>query len=218
MLRRADNAEEVGGYLKDNDKYRRTGIIGPAVGVGEETRAATLEILKASSSAIIDADAITSFTDKPEALFAGLRKDDVLTPHSGEFVRLFDETNTAKLAAVRAASAKAGAVIVLKGADTVIAAPDGRAAINTNAPPTLASAGSGDVLAGFIAGLSAQGMPGFDAACAGVWFHGACGQAVGPGLVAEDLPKAVPTVLRSLMSPPPDAPNTDSPTGEPSDG
>ncbi len=214
MLRRADSADEVGGYLKGKDKYRRTAIIGPAAGVGEGTKAATLEILKSSSSAIIDADALMSFIDNPQELFDVLRPQDVLTPHSAEFERLFGEIGQAgSMGAARAASAKSGAVLVLKGADTVIAAPDGRACINTNAPPTLATAGSGDVLAGFIGGLMAQGMPEFEAACAGVWFHGACGQAAGMGLIAEDLPRAVPAVLRTLLAPP-----ENTQTREPSDG
>ena len=179
-------------------------IIGPAAGVGDDTRSKTLAILKSSAAAVLDADALTSFSDNSSDLFAALRSDDILTPHSGEFSRLFPDIDVAadKLAAARAASAKSRAVIVLKGADTIIAAPDGRAAINVNAPAELATAGSGDVLAGFVAGFRAQAMPGFEAACAGVWFHGACGQAVGPGLIAEDLPEAVPAVLRSLLAPP----------------
>ena len=179
-------------------------VAGPAMGVGASTREKVLAILSSKAGAVLDADALTSFAENPAELFAALRPDDVLTPHGGEFARLFpDEMKTGgKLEAVRAASKKAGCVIVLKGADTVIAAPDGRALINTNAPPDLATAGSGDVLAGFIAGLKAQGVDGFAAAGQGVWVHGACGQVVGAGLIAEDLPQAVPSVLRQLFSPP----------------
>ena len=153
---------------------------------------------------MLDADALTSFEGAAEPLFEALRADDILTPHEGEFMRLFTgliESPNARLSAARAGAAKAGCIVVLKGPDTVVAAPDGRACVNTNAPPDLATAGSGDVLAGIIAGLRAQGMPAFEAASAGVWLHGACGQAAGPGLIAEDLPSALPGVYRALLQP-----------------
>lgn len=213
MLRRADTAAEIAEHLKGGGKYPMIGIIGPAAGVGDDTRKKTIAILKSATGAVLDADALTSFAGNPADLFAALRVDDILTPHSGEFTRLFPDIDltAGNLPAARAASAKAGAIMVMKGADTVIAAPDGRAAINVNAPPELATAGSGDVLAGFIAGLRAQGMPGFEAACAGVWLHGACGQAAGPGLIAEDLPEAVPAVFRSLLAPPKPPQEVDAP-------
>ncbi|MEO1136893.1 MAG: NAD(P)H-hydrate dehydratase, partial [Pseudomonadota bacterium] len=203
MLRIADNAAHVQANLADAERVRMCVIAGPANGVGEATREKVRAALASKAGAVLDADALTSFAETPEDLFTALRPDDVLTPHFGEFAKLFPEEakTQGKLAAVRAASAKSGAVVVLKGADTVIAAPDGRAVINSNAPPDLATAGSGDVLAGFVAGLKAQGMDGFGASAAGVWFHGACAQAIGPGLIAEDLPGAVPAVLRQLLSP-----------------
>lgn len=204
MLRMAASADEIAAHLGDAERIRMCVVVGPANGVGAPTRANTMAVLKSKAAAVLDADALTSFAETPDILFASLRPDDVLTPHTGEFARIFPDATQAngKLAAARAASAKAGCIVVLKGADTVIAAPDGRALINANAPPDLATAGAGDVLAGFIAGLRAQGMDGFGAAAAGVWIHGACGQAAGPGLIAEDLPGAVPTVLRSLLAPP----------------
>lgn len=204
MLRAIETNDELVEPLKEAERSRLCMVLGPAGGVGEVMREKVVTVLNSKAGAVLDADALTSFADNPTELFAALRLDDVLTPHTGEFARLFDEASPeqGKLAAARAASAKAGCVVVLKGPDTVIAAPDGRAIINVNAPPDLATAGAGDVLAGFIAGLKAQGMPGFEAASAGVWFHGACGQAAGPGLIAEDLPGVTPIVLKQLLSPP----------------
>lgn len=203
MLSGAEDGGALAQQLQGKDQYRKVCVIGPAAGVGEATREKVFAVLNGRAAAVLDADALTSFTDEPSALFSALRPDDVLTPHEGEFARLFPDIDLSagKLASARAAAKKAGAVVVLKGPDTVIAAPEGGAVINVNAPPALATAGAGDVLAGFIAGLMAQGMNGFFAACAGVWFHGACGQAVGPGLIAEDLPDAVPAVLRALYAP-----------------
>jgi NAD(P)H-hydrate epimerase len=192
----ADEAE-FGALLADARK--NVVLIGPGNGVGPETRARGLAALGAGKMVVLDADALTSFQDRPEALFEVTQGSCVLTPHEGEFRRLFPDLEGGKLARARAAAARSGAVVLIKGADSVIAAaPDGRAAINTNAPPELATAGTGDVLAGLVAGLLAQGMSAFDAACAAAWLHGEAGTACGPGLIAEDLCEALPGVLRAL--------------------
>jgi NAD(P)H-hydrate epimerase len=155
-------------------------------------------MLGTGRATLLDADAMTSFQGDPQALDRAIRGACVMTPHEGEFKRLFDATGD-KLARTRAAARRSGAVIVLKGTDTVIAAPDGRAIINANAPPTLATAGSGDVMSGILLGLLAQGMDPFLAAAAAVWLHGAAAAAFGPGLIAEDLPDLLPAEFRRLL-------------------
>jgi hydroxyethylthiazole kinase-like uncharacterized protein yjeF len=172
-------------------------LIGPGAGVSDATRASALEILATARPVLLDADAITVFASKAGELAQAIRGPCVMTPHDGEFARLFDARGD-KLKRARAAARQSGAVIVLKGADTVVAAPDGRAVVNTNAPASLATAGSGDVLGGMILGLLAQGMDAFLAAAAGVWMHGSAAEAFGPGLLAEDLPDLLPAVLREL--------------------
>jgi NAD(P)H-hydrate epimerase len=179
------------------DPRRNAALVGPGAGVGEETRDNALAILGAGKRVVLDADALTSFSENPDTLFSAIRSPCVMTPHAGEFVRLFDAAGS-KPERARRAARQSGAVILLKGADTVIAAPDGRVAINANAPPELATAGSGDVLAGMVLGLLAQGMEPFAAAAAAVWIHGAAAGRRGPGLVAEDLVETVPAVLEGL--------------------
>ncbi|MEM9015024.1 MAG: NAD(P)H-hydrate dehydratase [Pseudomonadota bacterium] len=202
MIRKLSAGQDIGSALARKDQYKEVFVVGPGLGVSNQTRDTVKAALQSSADVVLDADALSSFSDKRQTLLDQLRPNDILTPHSGEFLRLFGDVDTDRLASARVAAKRAGCVVVLKGADTIIARPDGLTAINTNAPPDLATAGSGDVLAGLVAGLLAQGMPAFEAACAGVWFHGAAAQILGPGLTADDLPRALPNVLRSLLNPP----------------
>lgn len=172
-------------------------LIGPGAGVSDDTRMQSLKLLATSLPVVLDADAITAFQDDVRVLTNYLHANCVLTPHEGEFKRLFNLTEDRMLNAQQAAK-DCGAVIVLKGSETIIAAPDGRTIINDNAPPTLATGGSGDVLAGMIAGLIAQGMPAFEASAAAVWMHGEAAKLFGLGLIAEDLPSLLPQVLQKL--------------------
>jgi hydroxyethylthiazole kinase-like uncharacterized protein yjeF len=186
---------QFGSFLEDR---RLTALlIGPGAGVGDETRGRALAMLATGRSTLLDADALTSFQEYPSALDRAITGPCVLTPHDGEFARLFDSRGD-KLTRARVAARRSGAIIVLKGSDTVIVDPDGRAIINANAPATLATAGAGDVLSGIILGLLAQGMAPFLAAAAGVWLHGAAATQFGPGLIAEDLPELLPGVFRRL--------------------
>ena len=191
-----DTAADVQDLLADERK--NAVLVGPGNGVGADTRERSLAALGAGKAVVLDADALTSFEARPLELFEAIAGPCVLTPHEGEFRRLFADLDGDKLTRARRAADSSGAVVLLKGADTVIAAPDGRAAINANAPAALATAGTGDVLAGLILGLLAQGMTAFDGACAAAWLHGETGAALGPGLIAEDLPEALPGVLRRL--------------------
>jgi ADP-dependent NAD(P)H-hydrate dehydratase / NAD(P)H-hydrate epimerase len=184
------------------DERRNALLIGPGYGVSPTTRARTLAALAAGKACVIDADALTAFADRPRDLFAAVGAPCLLTPHAGEFARLFPDLRDlpGKVERARQAAARAGAAVLLKGADTVIAAPDGRAAINANAPATLATGGTGDVLAGVAAGLLAQGMPAFEAAAAAAWLHGEAAAQFGCGLIAEDLPDALPRILGKLRA------------------
>jgi len=181
------------------DARRNVIAIGPGAGVGVSTRQYVLAALATKRTTVLDADALTSFAEAPEDLFRAIEGPCVLTPHAGEFMRLFHFEGD-NLERTRAAARQSGAVVLLKGPDSVIAAPDGRAVINSNAPPQLATGGSGDVLTGFIAALLAQGMAPFEAAAAGAWLHGAAATAFGVGLVADDLPYALPRVLSQLRA------------------
>ncbi len=175
------------------DERRKVWVCGPGLGIAA-AQAALPMLLASGRQIVVDADAITACAGDP----AALRGATVLTPHGGEFARVFGPPGPDRVAAVRAAAAETGAVVLLKGADTIIAAPDGRVAINANAPPWLATAGAGDVLAGLIAGLLAQGMPAWEASCAAAWLHGAAATGIGPGLIAEDLPAAIAKCLRDM--------------------
>jgi len=197
MRQRCDGSPDWRAALKD--ARRNAVLLGPGNGTGAPTRQMVLDALATTRPTVLDADALTVFADDPRMLFSAIRGPVVLTPHDGEFARLFPELGTLpKLARTRAAAKLSGAVVLLKGPDTVIAGSDGRAAINVNAPPDLATAGAGDVLAGFCAGLLAQGMPAFEAACAAVWLHGEAAKAGGAGLIADDLPLLVRTPLAKL--------------------
>jgi NAD(P)H-hydrate epimerase len=201
ILHEASTADSLEVLLKDARK--NAVVIGPAAGVGPATHQNVLSVLASGAAAVLDADAISSFKGDAGALFSAIKalplRPVVLTPHEGEFARIFPMIKGARIERVRAAAELSGATLVLKGVDTIIAAPDGWTAINTNAPPTLATAGSGDVLTGIIGGLLAQGMTGPEAAAAGVWLHSeAANQFGGPGLIAEDLPDLIPAALAQI--------------------
>jgi hydroxyethylthiazole kinase-like uncharacterized protein yjeF len=205
MLKKIDVPEELSRVFEM--RWPDSLVIGPGYGLHRQLRDMVLAILTENKARllVLDADALTGFREATDDLFracAAPTLSVVLTPHEGEFARLFPDlvaSSLSKLEKAREAAARAGAVLVYKGPDTVIAAPDGRAAINVNGSPWLATAGSGDVLAGLIAGLGAQKMPAFEAACAAVWMHGEASSRHGPGLIAEDLPGLMPPLLRELL-------------------
>jgi hydroxyethylthiazole kinase-like uncharacterized protein yjeF len=205
MVRPIDTVAEFAELM--SDRRLNACVIGPGAGVGERTRDFVLAALSSQRRLVLDADALTSFGEAPDRLFEAVKAAQdpqvVLTPHEGEFPRLFSDISNkhpfrSKLERVRTAAERSGAVVLLKGPDTVVASPDGRATIASNAPPWLATAGAGDVLSGMIGGLLAQGVPAFEAASIGVWMHGEAGREAGPGLIAEDLPEVLPAVFRRL--------------------
>jgi hydroxyethylthiazole kinase-like uncharacterized protein yjeF len=207
MVRPVDTVVEFAELLGDT-RYN-TCMIGPGAGIGDRTCDIVHTAISAQRHVVLDADALTSFAANPERLFESIKSSQdnavVLTPHEGEFPRLFSDLSNkypgrSKLERVRAAAERSGAVVLLKGPDTTIAAPDGRATIAANAPPWLATAGAGDVLAGIIAGLLAQGVPAFEAASIGVWMHGEAASEAGPGLIAEDLTETLPAVHRRIYN------------------
>jgi hydroxyethylthiazole kinase-like uncharacterized protein yjeF len=206
MVRPVDGAGDLNALL--DDRRLNAVALGPGLGVGEGTCTLALAALAGDRAVVLDADALTSFAADPQRLARTLlgrgRRATILTPHEGEFARFFNALDVrtkagSKLQRARLAAALTGAVVILKGGDTVVAAPDGRAALAANAPAYLATAGAGDVLTGITAGLLAQGMPAFEAACAAVWLHGEAAVAFGPGLIAEDLPETLPRVYRALF-------------------
>jgi hydroxyethylthiazole kinase-like uncharacterized protein yjeF len=205
MVRAIDTVVEFADAL--SDKRFNACVIGPGAGVGKRTADFVHTALSAQRPVVLDADALTSFAEAPDRLFESIKTSHdpqvVLTPHEGEFPRLFSDLSNktpgrSKLERVRAAAERSGAVVLLKGPDTTVAAPDGRATIAANAPPWLATAGAGDVLAGIIAGLLAQGTAAFEAASIGVWMHGEAAREAGPGLIAEDLTETLPAVIRHI--------------------
>ena len=208
MVKPFAEAEGLAGIISGLNPEYDAVLIGPGLGRTDQARASVLTVLRKARKVVLDADALSAFAQSqgqphpaPADLFSAISKATgpiVMTPHEGEFRSLFPALKGSKLDRVREAASQSGTTIVLKGADTVIAARDGRAAINENAPAWLATAGSGDVLAGFITGLMAQGMPAFDAACAAVWLHGDVATSFGPGLIAEDLPEHLPKALAAL--------------------
>ena len=207
MVRPVDGASELEELL--SDRRFNAAAIGPGLGVGEAICELVMTALSGNRAVVLDAAAITSFAHGPKRL-AGARLArsgwaTILTPHEGEFSRLFWALNEgtkvgSKLERARLAAAQTGSVVLIKGGDTVVAAPDGRASIAANAPAFLATAGAGDVLTGIAAGLLAQGMPAFEAASAAVWLHGEAAAVTGPGLISEDLPEALPAVYRALLA------------------
>ncbi len=210
ILRKADTLEDVEAFLAERKPAAL--VFGPGLGTGEKFGEFALKLITASAGLVrhivFDADAFTLFSSQRDAFFLTSRTAGapglVLTPHEGEFRRLFpdiaSDDRLTKVDKARRAAEQAHATVVLKGPDTVIAAMDGRAAINSNGTPWLATAGSGDVLSGIIAGLLAQGMAPFEAACASVWLHAEAGSRFGPGLIADDLPGLIPPLLRDLLS------------------
>lgn len=197
MVRAINDADDARRLLAD-DRISAV-LVGPGLGVSERTRSLVKVVLEAAKPTVLDADALTSFADDSSTLFSAMTERCVLTPHEGEFSRLFPRSGSRQDRVIEAARIS-GAVVVLKGSETLIAHPDGRVIENPPASPHLATAGSGDVLAGLILGLLAQGMDSFDAAAVGVWVHSQIGSRLGVGLIADDMPEVVPAIRRELES------------------
>jgi hydroxyethylthiazole kinase-like uncharacterized protein yjeF len=208
LAKPVDGAAELTAFLADT--RLNAAVLGPGGGVGAPLREQVVAALAGQRAVVLDADALTSFADDPQPLIFAIKArgtaPTLLTPHEGEFKRLMrsvhpvSKETRSKCEQAREAASTFGATVILKGPDTVVASPDGRVAIAENAPPWLATAGSGDVLAGMAAGLLAQGMPGFEAGAAAVWLHGEAGNEAGPGLISEDLPEALRAVYRRLFA------------------
>ena len=184
--------------LIDNERHPAL-LVGPGLGIGDAQKTEVLAALAAKRPTVVDADGLTNFAAQPDALFKALHPECVLTPHEGEFAKLFGESKNDKISRATDAAERAGCILLLKGAETVIASPDGNVVVNRNAPPWLATAGAGDVLAGMILGLIAQKMPVFQAACAAAWIHGKIAATYGPGLIAEDIVEGIPAVLTEIL-------------------
>lgn len=182
-----------------SDARKNVIVVGPGAGVSEDTREYTLSALKTARALVLDADALTSFASHPDDLFSAIKGPCVMTPHEGEFARLFSLSGT-RIDRACSAARLSGAVVILKGSETIIASPSGQVVVNSDAPPELATGGTGDVLTGIVAGLLAQGMDPFWAATAAVWCHSDAAKRFGPGLVADDLPIMLPLVLRHLKT------------------
>jgi ADP-dependent NAD(P)H-hydrate dehydratase / NAD(P)H-hydrate epimerase len=196
IVREAAGASDLKTLL--DDRRFTAALVGSGLPADANTRALVEAAAAAGRALVIDGGGLTAFAGGGDALGGFGRADIVLTPHEGEFARLFPNLKGDKLQRALGAARMTGCTVVVKGADTVVASPNGSGAINADAPAWLATAGSGDVLAGLILGLLGQGMPSFEAAAAGVSLHGMAGTAFGPGLIAEDLPELIPEVLRLL--------------------
>jgi NAD(P)H-hydrate epimerase len=197
IIRPADKLQEWKALV--NNERAPVLLIGPGLGIGRAQKKEVLAALKAEHPTVLDADALTNFQGRSEELFDVLHANCILTPHEGEFERLFGVSKTPKTERAQKASERAGCVVLLKGAETVIAFAE-RMIVNKNAPPWLATAGAGDVLAGMILGLVAQKMPPFEAAAAASWMHGRIATLHGPGLIAEDIISGIPAVLSEILS------------------
>jgi NAD(P)H-hydrate epimerase len=198
------SADDLGAWQNLLDDPKRNALLlGPGYGHGKRQTDFIKAALASKKSCVLDADALTAFADTADAFFKMLHPSSVLTPHEGEFARLFGkhlDMQADKITRAREASRLANCIVLLKGNETIIAQPDGRTIVNRNAPPWLATAGAGDVLAGMILGLAAQSMPLFEASAAAAWLHGSVATAFGPGLIAEDLVNGIPQALKGLAA------------------